>query len=248
MKKFSAALAVLFLAGGLAGLAAQTPDWNRVLTRIDEMGDFENNDFSAEITIVSQKPGEEDSTIVAKYYRRDREKMFTIEILKPDIQNGQGYFSAGDDMWFYDPKSGKFAYFTLKDTFQDSDAQNSDFASSTLAVDYDVAEYLDTQLGSTPVWEVTLVAKNRTVAVAKRKLWIRKDNYLVLKEEHYSASDRKMRVIAYPRYQTVNGKFVPVSMLIVDSIKVGERTQITFANPVVDRLSDAIFNKEYLKN
>ena len=35
----------------LTSAGAQAPDWNRILTRIDEMGDFENNDFSAEITL-----------------------------------------------------------------------------------------------------------------------------------------------------------------------------------------------------
>jgi len=85
------------------------------------------------------------------------------------------------------------------------------------------------------------------VPVAKRKLWIRKDNLLVLKEEHYSVSDRLMRTIAYPKYQTVNGKFVPASMLILDNLKPGEKTQVTFAAPSVSRLPDTVFNKEYLQ-
>lgn len=231
----------------LGGVWAETPDWNKILTRIDEMGDFENSDFSAEITVVSQKPGEVDSSIVARYFRRDSEKKFTIVLLKPDVQKGQGYFSAGDDLWFYDPESRKFAYSSLKDSFQDSDAQNSDFSSTSLTEDYTVSESSEGKLGSSEVWIATLTAKTKTVPVAKRKMWIRKDNLLVLKEEHYSVSDRLMRTVAYPKYQSVSGKFVPASMLILDNLKQGEKTQITFASPSVTKLPDTVFNKEYLQ-
>lgn len=244
MKKI---IALFIAALALASIQAETPDWKKILTRIDEMGDFDNSDFSAEITVVSQKPGETDSNMVAKYFRRDSEKKFTIVLLKPDVQKGQGYFSAGDDLWFYDPESRKFAYSSLKDSFQDSDAQNSDFSSSTLAEDYTVSDSGEAKLGSTEVWVATLTAKDRTVSVAKRKIWIRKDNYLVLKEEHYSLSDRLMRTIAYPKYQSVSGKFVPASMLIIDNLKIGEKTQITFASPSVTMLPDTVFNKEYLQ-
>lgn len=245
MKKLGILALVFGLGASLAG--AQAPDWDKILTRIDEMGDFDNSDFSAEITVVSQKPGEDDDTIVARYFRRDSEKKFTIVLLKPEIQKGQGYFSAGDDLWFYDPESRKFAYSSLKDSFQDSDAQNSDFSSSTLHEDYTVVDSSEAKLGPNDVWVATLTAKDRTVPVPKRKLWIRKDNLLVLKEEHYSLSDRLMRTIAIPRYQTVNGRFVPVNMLILDNLKVGEKTQITFAAPSVTRLPDSVFNKEYLQ-
>ncbi len=240
-------LALFFALIAVAYIGAETPDWGKILTQIDEMGDFDNNDFSAEITVVSQKPGKDDETIVARYFRRDSEKKFTIVLLKPDIQKGQGYFSAGDDLWFYDPESRKFAYSSLKDSFQESDAQNSDFSSSTLGADYTVTESGEAKLGASEVWVVTLMAKNRTVPVAKRKLWIRKDNLLVLKEEHYSVSDRLMRTIAYPKYQTVSGKFVPASMLILDNLKPGEKTQVTFIAPSVTRLPDTVFNKEYLQ-
>ncbi|HKL86225.1 MAG TPA: outer membrane lipoprotein-sorting protein [Treponemataceae bacterium] len=247
MNRFQiAAVAVLVLIFSFP-LSSAEPDWYTVLARIDELGDFENNDFSAEITIVSKKPGEDDSTIVVRYFRRDSKKEFTMVLLEPAIQKGQGYFSSNNDLWFYDPESRKFAYSSLKDSFQGSDAQNSDFSSSSLASDYTVESAIAEKLGAADTWALTLVAKDRTVAVAKRKLWVRVDNYLVLKEEHYSVSNRLMRTLAYPKYQTVEGKFVPQAILIVDNLKVGERTQLTFKAPSVSRLPDSVFNKEYLQ-
>jgi outer membrane lipoprotein-sorting protein len=239
------ALALIALAAETA--SAETPTLDELLARIDALGSFENSDFSAEVTIISQKPGKADDTIVARYFRRDSDKMFTIIMLKPEIQKGQGYFSKGDDLWFYDPESRKFAYSSLKESFQDSDAQNSDFSTSTLAADYTMSECVEAKLGSIDVYVLTLDAKTKIVPVSKRKMWIRRDNSLVLKDEHYSVSGRLMRTMAYPKYQTVSGKFVPQSILIVDNIKEGEKTQLTFASQSISKLPDSVFTKEYLE-
>jgi len=237
--------AMLVAAVSLAG--AQAKDWKPVLAKIDALSSFKDSDFSAEVTIVSVKPGEDDTTIVARYFRRDENEKFTIIMLKPDNQKGQGYFSVGDDLWFYDPESRKFAYSSLKDSFQDTDAQNSDFSSNSYEKDYDVTESGEAKLGAFDTYALTLVANSKTVAVAKRKIWIRKDNYLPLKEEHYSVSGRLMRTIAIPKYQTVNGRFVPVTELIVDNLKPGEKTQLSLGNVSISKLPDAVFTKEYLE-
>lgn len=241
------ALAMCLLVSVAAVAAAETGDWKPVLAKMDALSTFKDSDFSAEVTIVAVKPGEDDITYVVRYFRRDKSESFTMVMLKPDSQKGQGYFSVGDDLWFYDPESRKFAYSSLKDSFQDSDAQNSDFASSSYEKDYDVTESGEGKLGSFDVYTLTLVANSKTVPVAKRKIWIRRDNYLPLKEEHYSVSGRLMRTIAIPKYQTVNGRFVPVTELIVDNLKPGEKTQMTLNNVSISNLPDSVFTKEYLE-
>jgi outer membrane lipoprotein-sorting protein len=237
------ALALAASASGFCG----SPDWDQVLAKVDETTNFENGDFSAEITVVTSKPGEENDVIVARYFRRDKAKQMVIVILKPEVQKGQAYLEQGDDLWFYDPESRKFAFSSFKDRFSDSGAQNSDFSSSQLHEDYRVESSAEERLGKFDVWSVVLVAKDKSVAVPKRKLWIRRDNYLVLKEEQYSLSDRLLRTIAIPSYQSVTGRFVPSMMLEVDNVKVGDRTQITFKDVSVARLPDSVFSKSYLE-
>jgi outer membrane lipoprotein-sorting protein len=244
MKRF---LLLAVLAAAAAALSAQTPDWPRILARIDEMTSFENNDLSATITVVTTRPGEENKVIQARYFRRDNDKKFVLLILKPEIQKGQGYLAIDENLWFYDPESRKFAFSSLKDRFSDSGAQNSDFSSSKLHKDYTVQTWTEEKLGKFEVWAVVLKSNDNSVAVPKRKLWIRRDNQLVLKEEQYSLSDRLLRTLAIPSYQTVSGRFVPLQMLSIDNVKVGERAQITFKEPSVSRLPDSIFTKSYLE-
>jgi outer membrane lipoprotein-sorting protein len=226
---------------------AATPDWNGVLKKVDDSTSFENGDFSALITVVSTKPGEDNNVIEARYFRRDKAKLFSIILLKPSVQKGQGYLQDGDSLWFYDPESRKFAFTSLRESFQDSDAQNSDFSTSTLAADYKIDSGAEGKLGANEVWILELSAKTVSVPIAERKLWIRRADNLVLKEEHYSVSGRLIRTIAVPKYQTVSGRFVPLSMLIVDNLKAGEKTQISFAEVSVGRLPDEVFTKAYLE-
>jgi outer membrane lipoprotein-sorting protein len=227
--------------------SAEVPDMDKVLARVDEMSNFEGGDFSAEITVVTSKPGEDNEVIVARYFRRDKAKQMVLVILKPDVQKGQAYLALGDDIWFYDPESRKFAFSSFKDRFSDSGAQNSDFSSSQLREDYNVESAEEGKLGKNEVWIAVLKAKDKSVAVPKRKLWIQKESNLVLKEEQYSLSDRLLRTLAIPSYQKVSGSYVPVMMLEVDNVKVGEKAQITFKDPSVSKLPDSVFTKSYLE-
>jgi outer membrane lipoprotein-sorting protein len=244
MKKLMLAAALLTFG---AALFAQSPDWHAILSKIDEMTNFGTIDFSAEITVVTTRPGEENEAIQARYFRRDSEEKFLILILKPEVQKGQGYLAVGDSLWFYDPENRKFAFSSLKDRFADSGANNEDFSSSRLSRDYTVQSWEEVQLGKFDTWAVVLTANSSSVPIAKLKLWIRRDNYLVLKQEEYSLTDRLLRTTAIPNYQIVNGRYIPVQMLTVDNVKVGEKTQITFKNPSVTRLPDSVFTKTYLE-
>jgi hypothetical protein len=244
---FALALAIaMAIAYGTAAFG-ETPDWNTVLGKIDEMTNFDNGDFSAEITVVTTKPGLENDVIVARYFRRDKAKQMVLVILKPEVQKGQAYLEQDDDLWFYDPESRKFAFSSFKDRFSDSGAQNSDFSSSRLRRDYEVESSGEEKLGKHEVWTAVLKSKDRSVAVPKRRLWIRKDNSLVLKEEQYSLSDRLLRTIAIPNYQTISGRFIPTMMLEIDNVKVGEKAQITFKDVSVAKLPDSVFTKSYLE-
>jgi outer membrane lipoprotein-sorting protein len=251
MKRIHARAAALALAAALFALpavaSAQAPDMEKILQRVDDMGNFENGDFSAEITVVTSEPGEENEVIVARYFRRDKANQMVLVILKPDVQKGQAYLALGDDLWFYDPESRKFAFSSFKDRFADSGAQNSDFSSSKLHEDYTVESAAEGKLGKNEVWIAELKAKDKSVAVDKRKLWITKDINLVLKEEQYSLSGKLRRTILIPSYQKVGSNYVPATMLEIDNVKIGEKAQITFKDVSVSKLPDSVFTKAYLE-
>lgn len=237
-------LALLFIG---AAVFAQSPDWPAILGDIDRQANFDDVDFSAQYTIVSTKPGEEDEVVVARIFRRDREDKMVILISQPRTQRGQGYLQLGDNLWFYDPESREFAFSSFKDAFGDSDAQNADFTESSLRDDYRVTDSSEGKLGRFDVWIATLDAVNNTVTVPRRKMWIRKDNNLILKMEDYSLSQRLLRTSLFPAYQSVSGRFVPTRFVIEDELRTGEKTQISIEDISLRAVPDDVFRREYLE-
>jgi len=108
------AFALIALAALAEGRAfAETPDFKAMLKAIDENGDFGTQDYSAVFTIVTQKPEEKDAVIQVKLFRRDDHDQLVWIMLKPEAQKGQGFLKVDENIWMYDPESGKFSHSTM---------------------------------------------------------------------------------------------------------------------------------------
>jgi hypothetical protein len=241
----------LFLAGFIATapIISQTlaEPGAQILARIDQLSNFDDRDFSAVYTIVADRPGEDQSVTQARLFRRDRTNQFVILILQPQVQRGQGYLQIDDTIWFYDPESRRFERSSLRDTIQNSDAQNNDLTQSSYSEDYRVTSITEGTLGAFQVYIMDLEAKRSDVTYARTRLWVRRDVNLVLKEENYSVNNRLLRTILIPRYVSFGDRFLPTQILIVDEVNVGQRTQLTVANPSVDPIPDVVFTRQYLE-
>lgn len=247
MKRF-VAFALLVLLVPVTAVFAADPDFASMLKEVDRMGDFGTEDYSAVYTIVSQKPGENDTVMQVKLFRRDEQDQFVWIMLKPDAQRGQGFLSVGENMWMFDPESGKFNHTTMSEAIQSSEARNSDLGRTSYTEDYTVQSWEETTLGRYPAYVLTLTAKNDEVSYPKLKLTIRRDKPVMMREEDYSLSGRLLRTILYPpRYIEIAGRTVPSQVLIQDELNKGEKTQLTISDLSVAPLPDATFSKAFLE-
>jgi outer membrane lipoprotein-sorting protein len=240
-----AVLAILLLAS--ATVFAQQPDFDEVLRTLDERMTFSDGDFSAIYTIISERPGEEREVTQARLFRRDQNDQFLILILQPQVQRGQGYLRVDDNVWFYDPESREFERTTIRENIQGSDAQNADLDQSNYSEDYQVVASESGTLGSFDVWILDLEATTTDVAYDRVRIWVRQDEWLVLKQEDYSVSGRLMRTSLFPRYERIGDKLLPRQILIVDELNEGERTQMTMSEATTQSIPDAVFTKAYLE-
>ncbi len=240
---------IIMLLGPRAMLTAQTQaDVESILAKMDAMNNFSGLDFTGVFTIVSEKPGEKAALTQIRMFRRDSKDQFTLLIQQPEASKGQGYLKEGDNVWFYDPSSRKFTHSSLKENLNNSEAKNSDFSRRSILDDYTVSGTEEGTLGKYPVWIISLKAKNDNVAYDISKLFVRKDNNLLLKQEDYSVSGKKMRTTLYPKYADLGkGKMFPSQMLIVDELNPGEKSQITMTELSTSKLPDKVFTKAFLE-
>jgi outer membrane lipoprotein-sorting protein len=225
-----------------------------LLKKADSLASYYGVDFSAEYTIVQDKPGQSRNATVAGVFRRDSDAVYTIIIIQPAMNKGQGYLKQGDTLWFYDPESKRFNSTSSRDRFQNSNARNSDFTRSTLAEDYRISAGEEAVLGRFKCRVLTLESVTNEVSYPRMKVWISEDG-LVRKTEDYSLSGQLLRTQAIPDYYKIGERYVPKAILLVDALRgatvngafVNERTQISISNPSFAPIPGAVFSKTYLE-
>lgn len=245
-----AALAVLCVSQGLRAESDED-----ILRRVDELASYYNTDFSAEYTIVQEKPGQARSTTVAGVFRRDSRETYVIVIMQPVVSRGQGYLKQGGTLWVYDPESRRFNSTSSADRFQNTNARNADFTRSTLAEDYRITGGEDVTLGRFQCRLLSLESTGPEAVYPKMKVWISGDG-LIRKTEDYSLSGQLLRTTAIPDYYRIGGRFVPKQVLLVEELRgavingtfVHERTQITIARPSFEKQADSVFSKTFLES
>ena len=238
----------------ITSAAAANEADKKLLERTDSLASYMNTDFSAEYRIVQEKPGQSRTSTTTAVFRRDSQEMYVIVVLEPTVSKGQGYLKQGKTLWFYDPESRRFNSTSSQSRFQNTNARNSDFTRSTLALDYRIVSGENAQLGRFSCRVLTLEAVTNEVTYPRMKIWISEDG-LVRKTEDYSLSGQILRTSAIPDYHQIGQRFVPKSIVFVDELRgtvidgnfVKERTLVTISRPSFAKVADSVFSKSYLE-
>ena len=225
-----------------------------LLRRADSLASYLDTDFSAEYTIIQDKPGQSQTKTVAGVFRRDAKETYVIVIMEPAISRGQGYLKQGKTLWFFDPTSRRFNSTSSQDRFQNTNARNSDFTRSTLAQDYRIVSGEDATLGRLNCRVLTLEGVTNDLTFPKMKIWI-SDDGLVRKTEDYSLSGQLLRTSAIADYWRIGNRFVPKQILFIEALRgatingnfINEKTQITINKPSFNKLADSVFSKTFLE-
>ncbi len=246
-RKIGLLTAALLFAGVLSASTLTTAKAEGILGELDASRNFNNTDFSAVMTMVTEDPEKGIDKMKVQQFRRDSKDTFLMLFLEPESRKGQGYLRINDNLWFYDPESRKFNHTSMKDSFAGTDAKHSDFRISTLKEDYNVKTVADEKLGRFNVYIMDLKAKNSEVTYPRLKLWITREDHLLLKAEDYSATDRLMRTSFFPKYAKVKDRYIATIMIFVDDLVKGRKTQISINNISTKKLPDSIFTKSYVE-
>jgi hypothetical protein len=236
-----------------AFLQAQ-PSVNDILTKIETNYTL-STDSRAKVVMTQQKPNQGAKVFDMMFFRRDKDNAFLIVFSAPEAEKGNGYLRIGDNFWMYRRNTRTFQHINRDESIGGSDASGEDFETRKLtelympATDSAGKEVIRAEkLGAIDVWRFELKNKVSDVSYPFRIMWVRQDNFLVLKEESYSSSKTLMVTSYYPKYTTVLGKFVPIRQMYVDEFEKGNKTVVEISGIVTEKLDDKIFTKAYLEN
>ena len=160
MKKYAYRLAAVFTAFLMAGqlCALSDAEYEALLKKAEDNTAFYETDFKGSYTVVQNKPGEGQNVTEATMYRRDKNGSWTILVTGPAKEKGKGYLQFDNNIWFFDPADKRFTFTNAKDKFQNTNANNSDFAPQHYARDYAIES-------AEEVTSLLLPAENRVPAM-----------------------------------------------------------------------------------
>ena len=230
------------------------PTINEILEKIQFNMDL-TTDASANVLLTQQKTSQGTKTIGMMYYRRDSDDSFLIVMAAPENEKGNGYLRVGDNFWMYRRNTRTFQHVNRDESIGGTDAKGDDFEKRKLtelyqgACDASGKELIEeTLLGKIPVFRIEIKAKVNDVDYPKKIYWVRKDNYLPLKEQGFSLSGTLMQTSYFRKYTLVNERYVPVEQLYIDEFEKGNKTMVEISNIETAKLDDKIFTKAYLEN
>lgn len=252
LKNFGLGLALLI---ALVPMAWSSPSVAELLQKEDEIQDLSTTDFTSKVSLTQQKKDQGTKAFETILYRRDKTDNFLMIMIAPEADKGNGYLRTGDNMWMYRINTRTFQHINRDESISGTDSKTGDFEKRKLFEIYKAA--LDTggkeviaeeMLGKIPVYRFEIIGKVNDVTYPKKIYWVRKDNYLPLKVQDFSLSQTLMQSEYYPKWTTVEGRFVPLQMIFVDEFEKGNKTIVELSGITLQHLDDSIFTKAYLEN
>jgi outer membrane lipoprotein-sorting protein len=244
MKK---ALAIIFMFAAFA-IVAQQPNGDMILQKVDENIGSDNKIIIAEMVIHGRRG---DRTMKSKTWIRGMDRSFT-EFLAPAREKGIKMLKLEDQLWTYYPSTDrtiKISGHMLRQSIMGSDMSYEDKMEDPLLSNLYTAKVAgeETFLGRLCL-VLELKAKKVNIAYYSRKIWVDKENYLVLKENRYAKSGKLLKTLEVKEIKKIQNRWVGTKAVFKDALKTGKGTEFVLESIEFDaNIPDYIFSKASLR-
>ncbi|MCD6505674.1 outer membrane lipoprotein-sorting protein [Candidatus Poribacteria bacterium] len=157
-----------------------------------------------------------------------------------------------DDMWIYIPalrKVKRIAASGKAGSFMGTDFSNYDIGGGELE-DWNYKLIGEEKVNGQDCWKIEASPKSRKVVrksgYSRVIKWVRKDNYLVVRSDHYDKSGSFFKRITVPKVEKIKGVWFETEM-VAENLSSGHRSVFQFKDIEVNTgLKDSLFIKRAL--
>ena len=235
-------------------LALSPPEVEALIKEIDDR-QRNSGDWKARVYIDQKERDKNDVVYDAVTYRRDEDDKLMILFLQPKSEKGKGYLRIDRNLWFYDPRIGKWERRTERERIGGTSSNRTDFDESRLAEEYNATFEQEEKLGRYRVYQLRLKAKPGVdVAYPELILWVDVETKNILKRQDFAASRKLLRTTYYPTWKKIfspsKGEEVwfPKEIRIFDEIEKENQTVIAIQEVDLSALPTNIFTKAWLES
>ena len=229
------------------------PEIKDLLNKIDIYQSL-NQDVTGRMELLQKQVNQGVKKIEMVYYRRDKDDSFLIVMLNPNVEKGNGYLKVEDNFWAYRKNTRTFQHINRDESIGGTDINSGDLEQRKYAELYEGVisnkqEVIATdKLGAIKCYRFSVQAVEEDVTYPKQTIWVRQDNYAILRIENYTASGKHMMSQYYTKYTKINGTLFAVEGRSIDRFEKGNATAFKILDVSLKEIEDNIFTKGYLEN
>jgi len=168
-----------------------------------------------------------------------------VKFMNVDVK-GQYLLMLEDAMWIYMPNTRKPIRITPLQRLL-GNASNGDVARTRWAGDYDAKLKGKETVDGVACYVLDLAARSDGATYNRVELWLRKEDARPRKAEIYLGSGKHYKTIFYDTFTTVRGRLLLAQMTIIDRLREGSTTTMTFTAYAPREIPEKWFNKDYLE-
>ncbi len=192
-------------------------------------------------------------TLRLKVWENRKGKRTFIRILSPAKEKGIGTLKIGFEMWNYLPRVERIIKIPpsmMMQPWMGSDFTNDDLVKeSSIVEDYTHRIIGEGTYNGEDVYRVEALPKPEAAVVwGKILFWVRKKDFIPLREEFYSEKGELIRVMTFSEIREMGGRVIPTFWRMKPVKKEGRETSLRILKIEFNRrLSDTIFTLRNLK-
>lgn len=164
---------------------------------------------------------------------------------EPAIDRGQSILMRGRELWIFMPEVSQAIRLSLSQRLTGQVA-NGDLARANFSGDYTPTIAGEEEIEGQKHWVLDLQGVDKSVTYAKVKLWVNQENHRPRKAEFFSVSGRMLKTCEYFDFKPILGKLRPTRLVMIDSLKPQNKSEMTYNSMKLRDAPDKIFTKDYL--
>jgi outer membrane lipoprotein-sorting protein len=237
-------LALLFSAPA----AAQAPDGNAILARVDANIGSDNKISHARMVVEARGATR---TVESRTWIRGMRESFT-EYLAPPRDRGTKMLKLGDQLWTYFPETDRtirIAGHMLRQSVMGSDLSYEDLMEDPrLSAQYEAKVAGEAVHRDRRCWVLDLSAKAQGLAYHSRKMWVDAQRDIVLREERYAKGGRLLKTTDVLEVARSGNRWIAKTIVFKDALKSGQGTRFEMISLEFDAsIPDHVFSKAMLR-
>ncbi|MCB9765749.1 MAG: outer membrane lipoprotein-sorting protein [Alphaproteobacteria bacterium] len=238
----------LFALLAAPALAAEPPDADALLTRIDQNLTFDTRSSTATMTVV--KPRRTKVYELRSYARGGDEG--ATEFLSPARDAGTKMLKKGDELWMYLPsieKVQKLSGHMLRQGVMGSDMSYEDLLeASAWRAHYTATVTGEAPWEGRPAWVVELTATAPDVAYARRVVHVDQEWGLPVHQELYAVSGTLLKTWTMSEPKAFGERWYPTKMVVTDALNPANYTELVFTEVSFSvPLEEEVFSQRWLE-